>query len=75
MNPFKPFFDVSLERVNHLRQIACTGFHFPRQQGATVTELFVVTHRLAGQDATVEGAFHLPGALTWKCDPVIITLP
>ena len=74
MNPFKPFFEVSLERVNHLRQIACTGFHFPRQQGATVTDLLAVTHRLAGQDATVEGAFRILGAPTCKCAPVIVIL-
>ena len=85
MNPFKPFFEVSLERVNHLRQIACTGFHFPRQQGATVTDRLAVTclrrvgrgrqaHRLAGQDATVEGAFHIPGAPTCKRDRLMIIL-
>ena len=32
---FKLWFEVSIERVNHLRQIACICFHFPKQQGVT----------------------------------------
>ena len=71
---FKLWFEVSLERVNQLRQIACICFHFPKQQGITAPCLGEVTHSQAGQDALVEGAFHILAASTRKRDPVIIAL-
>ena len=71
---FKLLFEVSLERFNHLRQDACTSFHFSKQQGATVTFVGAVKHMQPGQDAPVEGAFDIPAPSTCKSDPVTIIL-